>query len=169
MQDSVHIYDYTVKLLFLLHQHLPPDTLTGHTTRFLQQFSKLGKFYNTCRNLQYFKYLVQVPSLPDNPPNFLVASEINSHVTPVAVVPDVVDDLVDDSASEMGASNISGPLVEERERYIDQLLAEIESLQGRVTQLEDVKARHEELLRTADERLRQERLGQEKLRATRRR
>ena len=164
IQDSVHIYDYTVKLLFLLHQHLPPDTLTGHTSRFLQQFSKLGKFYNSCRNLQYFKYLVQVPSLPDTPPNFLVASEINSHVTPVAVVPDVVDDLVDDSASEMGASNISGPLVEERERYIDQLLAEIESLQGRVTQLEDVKARHEELLRTADERLRQERLGQEKLR-----
>ena len=153
-----------MKLLFLLHQHLPPDTLTGHTSRFLQQFSKLGKFYNSCRNLQYFKYLVQVPSLPDNPPNFLVASEIHSHVTPVAVVPDVVDDLVDDSASEMGASNISGPLVEERERYIDQLLAEIESLQGRVTQLEDGKARHEELLRTADERLRQERLAQDKLR-----
>ena len=128
-QDSVHLYDYTVKLLFLLHQHLPPDTLTGHTARFLQQFSKLAKFYNSCRNLQYFKYLVQVPSLPDNPPNFLVASEINSHVTPVAVVPDVVDDLVDDSASEMGASTTSVPLVDERERYIDQLLAEVESLQ----------------------------------------
>ena len=154
-----------MKLLFLLHQHLPPDTLSGHTSRFFQQFSKLGKFYNSCRNLQYFKYLVQVPSLPDNPPNFLVASEIHSHVTPVAVVPDVVDDLVDDSASEMGgASNISGPLVEERERYIDQLLAEIESLQGRVTQLEDGKARHEELLRSADERLREERLVQDKLR-----
>ena len=33
IQDSVHLYDYTVKVLFLLHQHLPPDTLTGHTSR----------------------------------------------------------------------------------------------------------------------------------------
>ena len=33
MQDSVHLYDYTVKVLFLLHQHLPPDTLSGHTSR----------------------------------------------------------------------------------------------------------------------------------------
>ena len=36
--------------------------------------------------------------------------------------------------------------------------------QGRVTQLEDLKARHEELLRNADERLRGERLTQDQLR-----
>ena len=97
-------------------------------SRFLDQFVKLQNFYNKCRNLQYFKYLVQVPSLPDNPPNFLVASELSQHVTPVAVVPDVVDDLVDDAASEISTSN-TVPLHDERERYIDQLLAEIESLQ----------------------------------------
>ena len=97
-------------------------------SRFLDQFVKLQNFYNKCRNLQYFKYLVQVPSLPDNPPNFLVASELSQHVTPVAVVPDVVDDLVDDAASEISTTN-TVPLHDERERYIDQLLAEIESLQ----------------------------------------
>ena len=71
---------------------------------------------------------MQVPSLPDNPPNFLVASEISNHVTPVAtmVPPDtdtLVDDTIDDTASELTHVN------DERERYIDQLLAEIESLQ----------------------------------------
>ena len=101
-------------------------------SRFMEQFVKLQNFYNKCRNLQYFKYLVQVPSLPDNPPNFLVASDLNHHVTPVAVVPevpDVVDDLVDETASEFGGAASTVPLNDERERYIDQLLAEIESLQ----------------------------------------
>ena len=74
-----------------------------------------------------------MPSLPDSPPNFLIASELSQHVTPVAVVPDVVDDLVDDAASDMGASiDTAVPLMDERERYIDQLLAEIESLQVRL-------------------------------------
>ena len=86
IQDSVHLYDYTVKLLFLLHQHLPPDTLSGHAQRFLAQFERLRKFYTQCSNLQYFKHLVQVPSLPTQPPNFAVIAELSSHVTPVAVV-----------------------------------------------------------------------------------
>jgi hypothetical protein len=30
---------------------------------------------------------MKVPSLPDHPPNFVVASELRAHVTPVAVVP----------------------------------------------------------------------------------
>lgn len=107
--------------------------------RFLDQFTKLQDFYNKCRNLQYFKYLVQVPSLPDHPPNFLVASELSQHVTPVAVVPDVVDDLVDDAASEVGAANNSVPLSDERERYIDQLLAEIESLQVVIQKVWEIK------------------------------
>merc|ERR1719347_1110773 len=93
IQDSVHVYDYTVKLLFLLHQQLPQDTLAGLTDRFLDQFSMLRKFYLTSSNLQYYKHLVQVPSLPDSPPNFLVAIELSHHVTPVAVV---LDEEVDD-------------------------------------------------------------------------
>ena len=101
-----------------------------NVSRFFDQFKRLSDFYNKCRNLQYFKYLVQVPSLPDNPPNFLVASELSNHVAPVAtVVPDtdtLVDDTIDDTASEMMTS-----VNDERERYIDQLLTEIESLQVR--------------------------------------
>ncbi len=35
-----------------------------------------------------------MPSLPDHPPNSLVASELRAHVTPVAVVPDLVDESI---------------------------------------------------------------------------
>ena len=76
-----------------------------------------------------------MPSLPDNSPNFLVDSELSQHVTPVAVVPDVVDDLVDDAASEISNATTAVPLHDERERYIDQLLAEIESLQVCMSEL----------------------------------
>ncbi len=37
---------------------------------------------------------MKVPSLLDHPPNFLVVSELRAHVTPVAVVPDLVDDSI---------------------------------------------------------------------------
>lgn len=64
-------------------------------------------------------------------PNFLIASELSQHVSPV--VPDVLDDLVGDSASNIGVStNTAVPLMDERERNIDQLMAEIESLQVRL-------------------------------------
>ena len=49
------------------------------------------------------------------------------------MVPDVLDDLVGDSASNIGVStNTAVPLMDERERNIDQLMAEIESLQVRL-------------------------------------
>ena len=163
IQDSVHLYDYTVKLLFLLHQHLPPDTLAGHTSRFLTQFSELRKFYLNSSNLQYFKHLVQVPSLPDQPPNFLVAAELHQHVTPVAVVPDLVEEQ-EDTASEAGTVLAVPGVADERERYIDQLLAEVEALQNRVTGLEAGRAGQEAARRQAEDRVRAEQSRQEELR-----
>ena len=35
---------------------------------------------------------MQVPSLPDEPPNFLVAANLRDHVTPVAVVPEQTEE-----------------------------------------------------------------------------
>ena len=54
------------------------------------------------------------------------AKREQSHVASMAVVPNVVNDLVDDAA----ASNRERDT--ERELYIDQLLAEIESLKVRL-------------------------------------
>ncbi|GFT58908.1 huntingtin-interacting protein 1 [Nephila pilipes] len=91
IQDSSQLYDYTVKVLFKLHAALPPDTLTGHRERFLQQFKKLQQFYLSASNLQYFKHLIHVPLLPEKPPNFLVASDLSAHVSPVVILPPHTD------------------------------------------------------------------------------
>uniref|UniRef100_A0A8C0FYD5 Huntingtin interacting protein 1 n=1 Tax=Bubo bubo TaxID=30461 RepID=A0A8C0FYD5_BUBBB len=85
--DCSHLYDYTVKLLFKLHSCLPADTLQGHRDRFLEQFRKLKDLFYRSSNLQYFKRLIQIPQLPENPPNFLRASALSEHISPVVVIP----------------------------------------------------------------------------------
>ncbi|XP_043910045.1 huntingtin-interacting protein 1 [Protopterus annectens] len=85
--DSSHLYDYTVKLLFKLHSCLPADTLQGHRDRFLEQFKKLKDLFYRSSNLQYFKRLIQIPQLPEGPPNFLRASALSEHISPVVVIP----------------------------------------------------------------------------------
>ncbi|XP_042194665.1 LOW QUALITY PROTEIN: huntingtin-interacting protein 1 [Callorhinchus milii] len=85
--DCSHLYDYTVKLLFKLHSCLPADTLQGHRDRFHEQFRKLKELLYRSSNLQYFKRLIQIPQLPESPPNFLRASALSEHVSPVVVIP----------------------------------------------------------------------------------
>ncbi|XP_048413232.1 huntingtin-interacting protein 1 isoform X2 [Stegostoma tigrinum] len=85
--DCSHLYDYTVKLLFKLHSCLPADTLQGHRDRFHEQFRKLKELFYRSSNLQYFKRLIQIPQLPENAPNFLRASALSEHVSPVVVIP----------------------------------------------------------------------------------
>uniref|UniRef100_A0A8D0QFP4 Huntingtin-interacting protein 1 n=1 Tax=Sus scrofa TaxID=9823 RepID=A0A8D0QFP4_PIG len=103
--DCSHLYDYTVKLLFKLHSCLPADTLQGHRDRFMEQFTN---------NLQYFKRLIQIPQLPENPPNFLRASALSEHISPVVVIPAEAsspdsepvsekDDLMDMDASQQNS------------------------------------------------------------------
>ncbi|XP_058854244.1 huntingtin-interacting protein 1-like isoform X2 [Acipenser ruthenus] len=85
--DCSHLYDYIVKLLFKLHSCLPADTLQGHRDRFQEQFRKLKDLFYRSSNLQYFKRLIQIPQLPENPPNFLRASALSEHISPVVVIP----------------------------------------------------------------------------------
>ncbi|XP_044753596.1 huntingtin-interacting protein 1 isoform X2 [Coccinella septempunctata] len=87
IQDASKLYDYCVKILFRLHYALPPDTLTGHRDRFMKIFRILKEFYNNTTNLQYFKDLISIPSLPNSPPNFLIQSEFRTYVTQEVVVP----------------------------------------------------------------------------------
>uniref|UniRef100_A0AAY4AXV9 Huntingtin-interacting protein 1-related protein n=1 Tax=Denticeps clupeoides TaxID=299321 RepID=A0AAY4AXV9_9TELE len=153
--DSSHLYDYTVKLLFKLHSCLPADTLQGHRDRFQEQFKKLKSLFYRSSNLQFFKRLIQIPQLPENPPNFLRASALSEHISPVVVIPaessspeseSVVEteDLVDtDAAGEtrfddlFGMSAASDPFnfsgqngmsKDEKERLIEQLSAELQAL-----------------------------------------
>lgn len=79
--DVSVIYDLAVKIIFKLHETLPPDVLTGHRERFYALFKKIKEFYEAAANLQYFRYLVSVPTLPATPPNFLQASDLDSYQT----------------------------------------------------------------------------------------
>ncbi|XP_041855999.1 huntingtin interacting protein 1 related b isoform X2 [Melanotaenia boesemani] len=88
IQDSSHLYHFTVKLLFKLHACLPADTLQGHRDRFHEQFRSLKEFFNKARDMLYFKRLIQIPRLPESPPNFLHAASLARHVKPVVVIPD---------------------------------------------------------------------------------
>ncbi|XP_020825869.1 huntingtin-interacting protein 1-related protein isoform X1 [Phascolarctos cinereus] len=88
IQDCSHLYHYTVKLMFKLHSCLPGDTLQGHRDRFHEQFHSLRNFFRRASDMLYFKRLIQIPRLPEGPPNFLRASALAEHIKPVVVIPE---------------------------------------------------------------------------------
>ncbi|XP_058230538.1 huntingtin interacting protein 1 related b isoform X1 [Hemibagrus wyckioides] len=157
IQDCSHLYHYTVKLLFKLHACLPADTLQGHRERFHDQFHSLKTFFNKARDMVYFKRLIQIPRLPDSPPNFLRASALAEHVKPMVIIPDQEEPEEDDEpeplidVSEAPVSMASQPQVDifdqtfgppnngfdDRDLQIDSLKHEIELLRA---EIEKIKA-----------------------------
>uniref|UniRef100_A0A8C7PSU0 Huntingtin-interacting protein 1-related protein n=1 Tax=Oncorhynchus mykiss TaxID=8022 RepID=A0A8C7PSU0_ONCMY len=114
IQDCSHLYHFTVKLLFKLHACLPADTLQGHRDRFHDQFHSLKTFFNKARDMMYFKRLIQIPKLPESPPNFLHAASLAKHARPVVVIPDEdepeqVDDEDDDPEPLINVSDVTVP------------------------------------------------------------
>ncbi|XP_032085003.1 huntingtin-interacting protein 1-related protein [Thamnophis elegans] len=153
IQDCSHLYHYTVKLMFNLHSCLPADTLQGHRDRFHEQFRSLKTFFKRASEMLYFKRLIQIPRLPENPPNFLRASALAEHVKPVVVIPEEApedeepENLIEiSSAPSVEQQNVSdifeqtfGPpngLKDDRDLQIENLKKEIELLQ---TELEKIK------------------------------
>lgn len=139
--DSCQLYDYVVKILFRLHSSLPPDTLSGHRTRFTQQFTGLKQFYGKVANMQYFRHLIRVPTLPENAPNFLRAAELSSHVKPMAVVPEPEPEPeheVEDESNEIVIDTLvdtSTPLEEKHNG--DQFLSELEERDLMIAHLQE--------------------------------
>ncbi|XP_050459259.1 huntingtin-interacting protein 1-related protein isoform X1 [Cataglyphis hispanica] len=140
IQDASQLYDCCVKILFKLHGALPADTLTGHRDRFSKQFHELKSFYNTIKHMQYFKHLIAIPSLPENPPNFLIQAELRTYVTPIVVLPPeepidnetAIENLIDTSdtgsftGDQLDSTNtrngsISPDALAERDSLIDHL------------------------------------------------
>uniref|UniRef100_A0A665X569 Huntingtin-interacting protein 1-related protein n=1 Tax=Echeneis naucrates TaxID=173247 RepID=A0A665X569_ECHNA len=124
IQDCSHLYHFTVKLLFKLHACLPADTLQGHRERFHDQFHSLKTFFNKARDMLYFKRLIQIPKLPDSPPNFLHAASLAKHVKPVVVIPDEdepeqQDDDDDDPEPLIEVSNVSTPSLQAQPQQLD--------------------------------------------------
>uniref|UniRef100_A0A8D0BP74 Huntingtin interacting protein 1 n=1 Tax=Salvator merianae TaxID=96440 RepID=A0A8D0BP74_SALMN len=105
-------------------------------------------------NLQYFRRLIQIPQLPENPPNFLRASALSEHISPVVVIPleasspdgEPITDLVemespsrfeskfDDlfgssfSSDPFNFNSQNGTAKDEKDRLIEQMHKEIGSL-----------------------------------------
>lgn len=106
IQDSNQLYDFCVRLMFLLHANLPEDLLSGHRDRFRVIFKQLNNFYKQSGQLQYFINLITVPHLPTSQPNFLMQSDLGNYKAPVVVLPQevqedaisIVENLVDMSA-----------------------------------------------------------------------
>lgn len=148
IQDSNQLYDFVVRLMFLLHANLPDDLLSGHRERFRTLFRQLNSFYKQAGQLQYFVSLIKVPQLPQNPPNFLVQSDLGNYTAPVVILPQesesdtssIVENLVDTSPSEpeIPQRNKTPPplpsidfdkLLKERDELIRHLQQEVENNQ----------------------------------------
>uniref|UniRef100_A0A8C9VA76 Huntingtin interacting protein 1 n=1 Tax=Scleropages formosus TaxID=113540 RepID=A0A8C9VA76_SCLFO len=152
--DCSHLYDYTVKLLFKLHSCLPADTLEGHRDRFQEQFKKLKNLFYRSSNLQYFKRLIQIPQLPENAPNFLRASALSEHISPVVVVPPEPASPESEQTKfddVFGATAASDPFNFSRQNGMrrDNNSRLCRSLQGRVSELEAELAEQSHLKRQA--------------------
>ncbi|XP_041754787.2 huntingtin-interacting protein 1-related protein, partial [Coregonus clupeaformis] len=85
--DCSWLYHFSVKLLFKLHSRVSADSLLGHRERFRDLFNSLTKFFDRARETEFFKKVIQIPDLPDSPPNFLRASALAEYVRPVVVMP----------------------------------------------------------------------------------
>ncbi|KFR08313.1 Huntingtin-interacting protein 1-related protein, partial [Opisthocomus hoazin] len=82
IQDCSHLYHYAVKLMFKLHS----CESRGRAPRW--SFPSLKNFFKKASDMLYFKRLIQIPRLPESPPNFLRASALAEHVKPVVVIPE---------------------------------------------------------------------------------
>ncbi|XP_037077183.1 huntingtin-interacting protein 1-like [Pollicipes pollicipes] len=171
IQDSIALYNHSMKIMFQLHSILPPDLLSGHRQRFNKLFASLKQFYHKSANLQYFKTLIQVPQLPESPPNFFRACQRSDQVEAAVILPEEeeeeADPLVD--MSESGPSDRFGdtleivdgppppppPRPDVEEQLRQQLLArqqEAAALRARAEQVELQLGERESLLHSEQER-----------------
>uniref|UniRef100_A0A3Q4B3S5 ENTH domain-containing protein n=1 Tax=Mola mola TaxID=94237 RepID=A0A3Q4B3S5_MOLML len=87
--DCSFLYHFSVLLMFKLHSRecIAPDVLLGHRERFRDLFTSLTQFFNRAREMEFFKSIIQIPDLPDAPPNFLRAAALGEYKKPVVVMP----------------------------------------------------------------------------------
>ncbi|CAB1439818.1 unnamed protein product [Pleuronectes platessa] len=86
--DCSFLYHFSVRLMFKLHSCITPDALLGHRERFRDLFMSLSQFFDRAREMEFFKRIIQIPDLPDSPPNFLRAAALAEYKKPVVVMPD---------------------------------------------------------------------------------
>uniref|UniRef100_A0A8C5TTM1 Huntingtin-interacting protein 1-related protein n=1 Tax=Malurus cyaneus samueli TaxID=2593467 RepID=A0A8C5TTM1_9PASS len=149
--DCSHLYDYTVKLLFKLHScECPQHHYLGSRAEFQPTVPSAQQQYQSLP-------LSPAPLHPQNPPNFLRASALSEHISPVVVIPaeasspdnEPITDLVEmDTASQVRSvwalccdpfnfNSQNGMKKDDKDRLIEQLYGEIAALKE---ELENFKA-----------------------------
>ncbi|XP_059213454.1 huntingtin-interacting protein 1-related protein-like [Centropristis striata] len=136
--DCSFLYHFSVLLMFKLHSRIAPDVLLGHRERFRDLFNSLTQFFDRARETEFFKSIIQIPDLPDAPPNFLRAAALGEYRRPVVVMPneerpeeEEVEQEVKEAPqqyyllSQMGANEVP---VEPRETGNESLKRELEVL-----------------------------------------
>ncbi|KTF74667.1 hypothetical protein cypCar_00029244 [Cyprinus carpio] len=138
VQDCGPLYHFLVKLLFKLHSRIPLDALLGHRERFREQFNSLTQFFERARGMEFFKSIIQIPDLPDEPPNFLRAASFADYVKPVVVQNETFPDFDEtDTQLDFGEGNYQmyygynqfdppNDIPEQRETEADTLRKELE-------------------------------------------
>ena len=154
--DSSLCYDFLVKVLFKLHNSFPADVLEGHRTRFNTAHKKLKIFYDRCALILFVKQQINIPKIPEHPPDFLKSAgfkETKELKQDVKIIEDdsmsliSVDDIfsVDTPVEPVRNDNVLVPqLLEEIEHLKSQLARrdnehreEIMTLFGAVTDTEN--------------------------------
>uniref|UniRef100_A0A8C1QMN7 Huntingtin interacting protein 1 related a n=1 Tax=Cyprinus carpio TaxID=7962 RepID=A0A8C1QMN7_CYPCA len=174
IQDCGLLYHFLVKLLFKLHSRIPVDALLGHRERFREQFNSLTQFFERARGMEFFKSIIQIPDLPDEPPNFLRAASLADHVKPMVVQNETFPDYDEtDTQLDFGEGNyqmvkttwigqalkeleVVKPELElikvEAQRAVVQLKSQVNKLES---ELEDQRT-HKQMALVENERLRME-------------
>uniref|UniRef100_A0A8C2EEW2 Huntingtin interacting protein 1 related a n=1 Tax=Cyprinus carpio TaxID=7962 RepID=A0A8C2EEW2_CYPCA len=165
IQDCGLLYHFLVKLLFKLHSRIPVDALLGHRERFREQFNSLTQFFERARGMEFFKSIIQIPDLPDEPPNFLRAASLADHVKPMVVQNETFPDY-DETDTQLDFETEADTLRKELEvvkpelelikveaqRAVVQLKSQVNKLES---ELEDQRT-HKQLALVENERLRME-------------
>ncbi|XP_065054331.1 huntingtin-interacting protein 1-like [Rhopilema esculentum] len=122
LKECSGLYDMIVCVMIRLHKCLPPDTVSGHRTRFNQQFSRLKQFIIDAASFQFITALTTIPELPDSPPNFLIHTMEQPKQRPRVV--------------EDKPSTPIMPQKDDRDMLIEQLMREINELRDHLDYLE---------------------------------
>ncbi|KAJ0012883.1 hypothetical protein NQD34_017217 [Periophthalmus magnuspinnatus] len=140
--DCGFLYHFSVLLMFKLHSRIAPDILLGHRERYRDMFMSLKQFFSRARETEFFKTFIQIPELPDEPPNFLRAAALGEYKKQVVVTPggDYPEDDEEqqpesrDMSQYYLLSQIGMPEapIEEKETKIDPMKRELEAINPEV-------------------------------------
>jgi len=122
LKECSCLYDMIVFVMKKLHKCLPPDTLSGHRSRFNQEFSRLKQFIQDASTFAFITALMPMPELPNSPPNFLIHSMEQQKQKPKPI--------------EEKPSTPIMPQKDDRDILIEQLMREINELRDHLHYVE---------------------------------